>query len=520
MGNHLIHTQVLEAEFRNKSAALVGQKSLQEIYYQHLIPVMEQVMNEYDQEGTAIRIEKLDLDLGRIPKELPLDLIKQGLRIALEEQLRKIYVEHTYLNPNKFKNTSSTHKGEKESSESDWEILVHFLQKGKLPWFASSLIGFSITQIFQKILVLNPDRLKNWLSKNPIPWTTAQRINKLAHNYELKLIHGILLKEVISDYDFKILGKILKELGKNKTISSQEIEQRFMAILLFAVYGKTGEFKTYLNSGLRVISEKNTDLSKRNSDFLAQLIWVTLYPKNNSSFLIDDFHRDLLKLSRNQKIASKWKLDTFWIKSISSIALNQKKKSDLSTMEKLMSNQKDIEIPAIKIQNPKEDEKTVIHNAGLVLTTAFLPRFFENIGLVQSGKFISAAAQSTAAILLQSMMPEQSDWEEPDLILNKILCGMEPAETVEFSGELDPKFILESKLLLESMASQWVALKSKSGKMVTEGFFAREGILKKVQRGYQLQIQRLPFDILLDRLPWTIGIIKLPWMKEIISVEW
>jgi hypothetical protein len=70
------------------------------------------------------------------------------------------------------------------------------------------------------------------------------------------------------------------------------------------------------------------------------------------------------------------------------------------------------------------------------------------------------------------------------------------------------------------MATQWTALKSTSGKMIAEGFFRREGSLRKVQKGYQLQIQRLPFDLLLDRLPWTIGMIKLPWMDELISVEW
>ena len=274
------------------------------------------------------------------------------------------------------------------------------------------------------------------------------------------------------------------------------------------------------NKIFQVISENSSKDIQKNAEFLIQILWITFYSLLGSTSNYEAFYKEFVKIIKSPKTFSKENLSTFWKGMSHFVKVNKLKKSDLSTFEKLYANQLEREKPLLKNQNLKDEEKVVIHNAGLVLTAAFLPRFFENLGLVKGGKFTSENSQEDAVILLQSMIPEQAGWEEPDLLLNKLLCGIEPSTSLDVSKDLDQKFIQEIDLLLESMATQWTALKSKSGKMVSEGFFAREGILKKVQGGYHLQIQRLAFDILLDRLPWSIGIIKLPWMEEIISVEW
>ncbi|MCE7056382.1 hypothetical protein LZF95_16990 [Algoriphagus sp. AGSA1] len=521
MGSHLIHTQILAAEFGNKTAALAGQKSLQEIYYQHLIPVMEQVMDEYDQVRSPIRIEKLDLDLGRIPKDLPVDLMQQRLRNTLEEQLRKIYVEQTYLNTDKIKDPGPAQKNGKESLESDWEVLIYFLQKGTLPWFASSKIGFSVAQIFHRILDQNPDRLKTWLAKNPISWATSKRIAQLILQKNKDLVLGKLKVDFGAEPNLSSISQILLVYAKTKSITKAEIQKRLVAYFLFAGYGKDGEFKSFLTKGFRLLSDTISKKEALFADFLIKLMWITF--QQRSSYTKEEkqsFQRELQKIYKQRKILFETEWGDFWDKVYASIVQITSDKKNLFTTENLLINQENQDKSALKHLNFKEDEKKVIHNAGLVLTAAFLPRFFTNLGFVKNGKFVSDSAKSTAAIVLQSMMPEQLEWEEQDLLLNKILCGLETAETIDFTGELDPKILNETNLLLESMATQWTALKSKSGKMVSEGFFAREGILKKVHKGYQLHIQRMAFDILLDRLPWSIGIIKLPWMEETISVEW
>ena len=51
-------------------------------------------------------------------------------------------------------------------------------------------------------------------------------------------------------------------------------------------------------------------------------------------------------------------------------------------------------------------------------------------------------------------------------------------------------------------------------------FLEREGRLSEGEQGWQLQVQRVGFDVLLDQLPWGIGCVSLPWMNRPLFVEW
>jgi len=89
MGSHLIHTQLLEANFQSKESALSGQKLLQERYREVLLPMMEQIFDAYEPIGRSLRIDKIELDLGRFPADLPENMIRDRLRHVLEDQFRK-----------------------------------------------------------------------------------------------------------------------------------------------------------------------------------------------------------------------------------------------------------------------------------------------------------------------------------------------------------------------------------------------------------------------------------------------
>ena len=166
------------------------------------------------------------------------------------------------------------------------------------------------------------------------------------------------------------------------------------------------------------------------------------------------------------------------------------------------------------------DETILISNSGLVLTAPFLPFLFKGLGLIENKQFVSPESQNRAVLLLQALVDDSFSYEESDLLLNKILCGLEPSEPIEVSFSPAETEKEEIKNLLEAMVSQWTALKSTSGESMAKGFFPREGSLKRVSKGYQLTVPRISVDILLNRLPWAISIIKLPWMNETLFTEW
>ncbi|HSF55307.1 MAG TPA: contractile injection system tape measure protein, partial [Algoriphagus sp.] len=166
------------------------------------------------------------------------------------------------------------------------------------------------------------------------------------------------------------------------------------------------------------------------------------------------------------------------------------------------------------------DETILISNSGLVLTAPFLPFFFKGLGLVENKQFVSPESQNRAVLLLQALLDDSYEYEESDLLLNKILCGLEPTEPIQVRFSPTDIEKEEIKNLLDSMVSQWSALKSTSGASMAKGFFHREGSLKRTSKGHQLTVPRISIDILLNRLPWTISIIKLPWMNEPLFTEW
>lgn len=89
MASHLIHRQLIEANFQSKKSALDGQNLLQDRYENVLIPLMEKVFDEFSPKNSPLRIEKLELDLGTFPADLPEKMMRDRLRDVLEDQLRK-----------------------------------------------------------------------------------------------------------------------------------------------------------------------------------------------------------------------------------------------------------------------------------------------------------------------------------------------------------------------------------------------------------------------------------------------
>ena len=64
--------------------------------------------------------------------------------------------------------------------------------------------------------------------------------------------------------------------------------------------------------------------------------------------------------------------------------------------------------------------KFQISNSGLVLLNGFIPKLFENLGIVENGNFISDDAQQNGAAYLQFLTTGITDYYPQDLVLNKI----------------------------------------------------------------------------------------------------
>lgn len=187
--------------------------------------------------------------------------------------------------------------------------------------------------------------------------------------------------------------------------------------------------------------------------------------------------------------------------------------------------------PAPRARRPGEttetaaDEPLYVRNAGLVLFTPYLPRFFEMLDVLREGtdgkwRVSGIEAASRAVHLLQYLVDERCDTPEPELVLNKLLCGLDLALPVA------PSIVptqAERELcdgLTRAVIGNWPIIKNTSPAGLRETFVQREGKITRVAGDWQLRVQRKTVDVLVDQIPWGFSVILHRWMEHPIHVTW
>ena len=219
---------------------------------------------------------------------------------------------------------------------------------------------------------------------------------------------------------------------------------------------------------------------------------------------------------------------------IASIFIGAEPKSDLLVLiqhtsrkvkkiieEELEKNEEVEEEP--ELPEPEELDFGVgvsVYNAGMILCWPFFGRFFAALGLVEEGKFKGQQAEERAVQLLQYLATGMTDFEEWDLSLNKVLCG------VPMNTPISPSFVitLEEEELVNKLINgtifNWEKMRGTRLETFRETFFMREGMLYEKDNRWELIVERKAYDLLLDSLTWNITMINLSMMKKRLNVQW
>ena len=164
-----------------------------------------------------------------------------------------------------------------------------------------------------------------------------------------------------------------------------------------------------------------------------------------------------------------------------------------------------------------------IANAGLVLFSPHLPILFERLGLLTptaTAERSGIADLSRGVHLLQYLADGRLDAPEPDLVINKLLCGRPPASPVERSLDPSPADLELCDGLMRAVLDGWPPLRNSTPDALRETFLQREGRLRHKDGAWHLQVQRKTLDVLVDQLPWGFSVIYHRWMKEPVHVAW
>lgn len=161
-----------------------------------------------------------------------------------------------------------------------------------------------------------------------------------------------------------------------------------------------------------------------------------------------------------------------------------------------------------------------IQNAGLIIIAPYLGMLFQKCGLIENSIFINEKSKHKAVQLLSYAAAGDVYLEEHELILQKVLCGLEISTPIEVAEEITALEKETVEGLLNAVIQHWTVLGGTSIDGLRDSFLQREGKLEEEENQFFLQIEQKSFDMLLDQIPWNITKVNLSWMDKTLNVEW
>lgn len=466
-GINIIQKQILQVDINLPGvSAFEIQSQVTTWCHEFLVPAINRKLENYSLINDVIRLDQVIIDMGEYSDLLTASFAE---KIAVEIE---IAIKNKSGEPANISNRFIVPK-----EKTTIEAFIFFLQHGYLPW-----------------------------------WSNIRSVSELNENNLVELSENemIVLKELLSDHDVR------KRLV---TSSSSGIIAK---ILAFVTKKEIKEIVMWFEK-IRTLSSmiENNDLRFQFLTWSKQAYVHSLLFYANYLALIQTLVRQLMEHYNIHvdKIRSTIKQhDILDHKESANIFAMIRK--DGSVQELFSENE--FELTRTKPYKQKEEknlhkEGIYINNAGLVLVAPFLPRFFENLGIVEEGRFNS---KDLALALLQWLVKGKNGYEESELVLPKILCGMEPEEAVIIIPSLPESFKKESDNLLQSVIDHWNILKNTSVNGLRESFLQRDGKLSTYIDQWRLQVEQKPYDMLLEQLPWNISMTRLSWMKYLLKTEW
>ena len=150
----------------------------------------------------------------------------------------------------------------------------------------------------------------------------------------------------------------------------------------------------------------------------------------------------------------------------------------------------------------------------------FLSRLFDKLNLLEDNDFVDESAKQKAILLTQYLVTGNTDFQESNLALNKLICGAPIEAFVDVDLSIDQFELNLCDSLLKSVISNWEKINNSTISTLRETFLNRDGVLVRSNADFKLNIDKKPFDVLLTTLPWNISMIQTSFMKNRILVTW
>jgi hypothetical protein len=490
---HIIKKAVLEVYLSKADGAFDAQNKALNFFKEKMLPLIEKIIDKFSVANETIRIDKLELDFNNFNHLHSNDDALRKFEQHVEEKLIQLIAEKS----DNFSGETIAAIKKIPKEKADEELFIHLLKTGTLPWWAKTEEPISLELLAQKILQQSSDSIKRDLIAVLAIHAVRKRIAyKLSTDSVEKIIALVC---IASDELIKFISEILNFVKDNIPLS-ENIRQE--------LYEHALKYRAISGISMRL--------------FLA------------------DFIKEKNDLRFAEKIYSASKTTTLNATALTIKNALADTNTNFEGKIKKMFDVKDMKIFFSSDEKQKAEKKKLIKegyfepsdlieftgdyfvkNAGVIILTPYLPMFLKELGLTDGKLFISDEAAERAVYLLQYLSSgNEENREEHEMVLNKILCGVEITKPLILQFFISEKEKEECSNLLQAVANNWQALKGTSGEGMRDAFFKRDGLLEQQSNGWNLKIEKTTIDILLDKLPWGISIIQMPWSMEMIFVNW
>ena len=393
----------------------------------------------------------------------------------------KLWLEFRKNNPNLFKEIELGVEAKKKPMTL-LELLQFYIFYGALPKEEGSLQAFAKRLIGIKGADL--DKVRNLFLTSLVATNKKKNLLKLLQYVDEKWFFVLLHPKLYGELDL-LVEEVRKRTGSN-LYADLRILDKVDRILFFAeAFSKYGLPSKHVIELILPIFEQW--METKTASVIAA-IFIGTEPKSELLVLIQHTSRKVKKIIE----------------------------------EELEKNEEEVEEEPV-LPEPEELDFGIgvsVYNAGMILCWPFFGRFFAALGLVEQGKFKGQQAEERAVQLLQYLATGLTEFEEWDLSLNKVLCG------VPMNTPIAPSFVitLEEEEMVNKLINgtifNWEKMRGTRLETFRETFFMRTGMLYEKDNRWELIVERKAYDLLLDTLTWNITMINLSMMKKRLNVQW
>lgn len=546
---HYIKKQIIELGCHSRAVVEEPWAAISDLHKGRGLQVMSEVFDLVAPPGTYIKLDKLEIDLGVLSSGNFSQHYVRQLRLVLEEKLKGAVGAYS---------TNMLHA----DTDSVWESnILHYLRHGSFLWETAVLNllveksdGLGIIQVLQKKILERMEHgagFRHTVQRLLLQEALVMKrwVRQFSAEF-LETVRQIFIKETPSF--LQSLKKNSVQLVENyfhKDKAGERLQQESCLLAIWSIISSNDEesIVQHIEVWMQSVS---LHVSYPEQESVLNIIKSGTTEDRNNLLVFLRKRADVIGSGSNAKIVLPEWIQQFNPGSDNEMPAAEKSaalpvpgqdgngsgSSSTTGSELIKQDHLDSANPiTIKGAKRESDQKKgtdnleefipagademYIENAGLVLLSPFITQYFTEAGLDVNAN-LSDQDASAGIYLLQLLVDQDARMEEPQLVLNKLLCGRPPAwppfPPSPFSSQNQESCLQ----LLDSAVRHWSALKGTSRQGLRQTFLQREGKLYRKQGQWHLKIEYKTVDILLQSIPWTFSIVKLPWMPHPLYVEW